>query len=51
MIKVYKIIKIGRTKEDTEIMLNELEKDGYRVVCSYALLNLHLILHKENAGV
>lgn len=48
MIKMkYKCVKIEYRAEDTEDMLNELAKKGWRVVCSYAWHGLWLILEKK----
>lgn len=43
----YKIVKIESTAEKTEDMLNLLSLRGWKVVCSYAYDNSHLILSKE----
>lgn len=47
-MRKYKCIKIGYRMEDTEERLNELAREGWRVVCSYAYDNDYLILVNEN---
>jgi hypothetical protein len=46
-MKEYKIIKIKLTKEGTEEKLNELTIEGWRIKCSYAYGNEHLILERN----
>jgi len=43
----YKCIKIGKEMEDTEMMLNEYARNGWRLVCSYAYQTRYLILERE----
>jgi hypothetical protein len=45
MIYRYKCVKIGRTEEETEDILNELSQDGWRLVCPY-YQGYYLILEK-----
>jgi len=46
-MKEYKVVRIGRKAEDTEKMLNELAREGWRVVCSYAMFNEWIILERD----
>jgi len=46
-MKEYKCFRIGQLKEDTEEMLNELAKDGWKLICSYASFNGYLIMERE----
>lgn len=43
---MYKTIRVEKTREKTEQKLNELEKQGFRVICRYAAN--YLILHKRD---
>lgn len=46
-MKEYKIFHIGEYKEDTEQMLNRLAKEGWRLICSYALFTEYLIMERD----
>ena len=46
-MKSYKVFRISKKEEDTEKRLNELAKSGWKVVCSYSIDNLWLILEKD----
>lgn len=43
----YKCIEIKREIEDTELMLNSLAQQGWKLVCSYAQYTRYLILERE----
>jgi len=45
-MKEYKCIKISNNLEDTQANLNELAKEGWELICSYAKKNEYLILEK-----
>ena len=45
--KEYKIIKIRWKAKDTENYINSLARDGWKVVCSYAVNNEYLILERR----
>ena len=46
-MKEYKVFQISQDAEDTEEELNNLAKQGWRLVCSYAKHNYWLIMEKE----
>jgi len=46
-MKEYKAVKIGITAEDTEDELNELAKEGWVLICSYASSNSWLLMERE----
>ena len=43
----YKCIRMGHKADDTADILNVLETEGWRLVCSYAAWGMWLILYKE----
>jgi hypothetical protein len=47
MVKEYKCFEIGKKMEDTENMLNELGKEGWKLICSYAFNNYYLIMERD----
>ena len=47
MVKEYKCFKIGVERVDTEEMLNEYAKEGWKLICSYAKNNLYLIMERD----
>ena len=46
-MKEYLIFKICEYAGDTQSSLNRLAKSGWRLVCSYAYRNKHLILERD----
>ena len=46
-MKEYKCFKIGYEKEDTERDLNSFVKEGWKLICSYALHGNYLILERD----
>lgn len=43
----YKIVKIGRSVEETTTLLNNWDAYGYELVCAY-MMGDHLILRKKD---
>ena len=43
----YKCEQICKDVEDTEQLLNDLSKNGWRLVCSYAQYTRYLIFERE----
>jgi len=48
-MKEYKCVEICCRGFETEEMLNELAKSGWRLICSYAWHNTWLILEREKS--
>ena len=46
-MKEYRIIKIEKTSDRTEALLNRLAKEGFKVVCAYSVDNRWLILERD----
>ena len=46
-MKEYIVLKISKYAENTEHNLNKLAKDGWKLICSYAYRNEHLILERD----
>ena len=46
-MKEYKVFQIREQASDTEMYLNLLARDGWKLICSYAYNNNWLILERE----
>ncbi len=46
-MKKYKVFQISQEAEDTEKKLNQLAKNGWKLICSYSKNNYWLIMEKE----
>ena len=46
-MKEYICFEIGQEGEDTQKMLNDYAKKGWKLICSYAKYGLWLIMERE----
>jgi hypothetical protein len=46
-MKEYNCLKIQEDIEDTEEMLNDYAKEGWKLICSYGAFNGYLIMERE----